>query len=133
VGRYIYTAVPRSVEEVELEIREIDRQIAAAGAHSAPAAPQLPAAPVPALPLAAAAAAVAAETLEGVAPTPTQYRHRQVLEGRRRRLQRRLDRVPAARRLLAVWRAVHVPLTAALFVTAIVHCVGAVYYGSLLH
>ncbi len=41
--------------------------------------------------------------------------------------------VPASRRALATWRAIHVPLTLALFIVAAVHIVGAVYYATLLH
>ena len=38
----------------------------------------------------------------------------------------------AARKGLATWRAVHVPLTFVLFIVAFVHIVGAVYYATLL-
>jgi len=41
-------------------------------------------------------------------------------------------RVAAARKGLATWRAVHVPLTFVLFIIAFVHIVGAVYYATLL-
>ena len=40
--------------------------------------------------------------------------------------------VSGARRGLAVWRAIHVPLTFALFAIAVAHIVGAVYYATLL-
>jgi hypothetical protein len=40
--------------------------------------------------------------------------------------------VPAGRKALATWRAVHVPLTFVLFGIALVHIVGAVYYATLL-
>lgn len=42
-------------------------------------------------------------------------------------------RVGAARKGLATWRAVHVPLTFVLFIVAFIHIVGAVYYATLLH
>jgi hypothetical protein len=41
--------------------------------------------------------------------------------------------VSAARRALAIWRAVHVPLTFVLFIVAFVHIIGAIYYATLLH
>ena len=43
-----------------------------------------------------------------------------------------LARVTPARKGLATWRAVHVPLTFVLFIVAFVHIVGAVYYATLL-
>ena len=41
--------------------------------------------------------------------------------------------VPRPRKGLAMWRAIHVPLTFVLFAVAVVHIVGAVYYATLLH
>ena len=41
--------------------------------------------------------------------------------------------VSGARRGLAIWRAIHVPLTFALFAIAVAHIIGAVYYATLLH
>ncbi|HYR11267.1 MAG TPA: hypothetical protein VEQ60_26030, partial [Longimicrobium sp.] len=39
---------------------------------------------------------------------------------------------PGARRALAVWWLLHVPVAAAMFVLAIVHVAGALYYASFL-
>jgi hypothetical protein len=47
-------------------------------------------------------------------------------------LDRRAARAAAIRKRIATWRAVHVPLTFVLFLVAIVHIVGAVYYATLL-
>jgi hypothetical protein len=117
VGRYLYTRVPRVVEIVG------QATAPAAGAGPSGAAPglllQAPAVvpavarsdspgalrfSPPAAPERAAAAAVAAEY-----------------------------RVPGARKGLATWRALHVPLTFLLFAIAVVHIVGAIYYATLLH
>ena len=40
-------------------------------------------------------------------------------------------RVALARETLATWRVMHVPLTWVLFALAIVHMLGALYYGTL--
>ena len=37
-----------------------------------------------------------------------------------------------ARRMLAVWRSIHVPMALVLFVMAFVHAGGAIYYATLL-
>jgi predicted ferric reductase len=42
------------------------------------------------------------------------------------------ERLAAQRSVMATWHTVHVPLTWALFVTALVHSVAAVYYATLL-
>jgi hypothetical protein len=41
---------------------------------------------------------------------------------------KRLNRLATQRGTLATWRSIHLPLTWALFVTALVHMVGALYY-----
>lgn len=41
------------------------------------------------------------------------------------------ERLAAARRALATWRTIHVPLTWALFATALVHVMAALYYVTL--
>jgi hypothetical protein len=41
------------------------------------------------------------------------------------------ERLAAARRALATWRSIHVPITWALFATALVHVIAALYYVTL--
>ena len=59
-------------------------------------------------------------------------RERRAWVRRRQALRRQLDTLATARRMLAVWRAMHVPLAMVLFVTAFVHIGGAIYYATLL-
>jgi hypothetical protein len=47
-------------------------------------------------------------------------------------LRRQAGALAAARRLLAVWHAVHIPIGMALFAAAFVHVVAAIYYATLL-
>jgi hypothetical protein len=51
---------------------------------------------------------------------------------RKRTLQRQVSSLIVARRLLSLWHAVHIPIGVALFSTALVHMVGAIYYATLL-
>jgi hypothetical protein len=58
----------------------------------------------------------------------------EIVEARRRSLdlRRSLNSLATARRLLAVWHTVHIPLGMALFVAAFVHIGAALYYATLL-
>ena len=51
---------------------------------------------------------------------------------RLRELERQLAALRWARRLLATWHAIHIPLGMVLFVTAFVHAGAAMYYATLL-
>ena len=51
---------------------------------------------------------------------------------RKRQLQRQASSLIAARRLLSLWHAVHIPIGMILFATTFVHIIGAVYYATLL-
>ena len=51
---------------------------------------------------------------------------------RRRTLQRQVDSLAMARRLLSLWHAIHIPIGASLFIAATVHIVAAIYYATLL-
>ena len=42
------------------------------------------------------------------------------------------EHLAAAKKALATWRAIHIPITWALFTSALVHVVGALYYATLL-
>ncbi|MCI0521427.1 MAG: hypothetical protein L0Z70_14360, partial [Chloroflexi bacterium] len=51
---------------------------------------------------------------------------------RQRTLQRQMSSLAMARRLLAVWHAVHIPIGMALFTAAFIHIIAAFYYATLL-
>ena len=154
LGRYIYTAVPRTADGVEVEASRLEHQIAATEAE-----------------LQRQLAGGADETRTMVARLDVQpgvsgdglllvlgrvwadwvYRWRWWRERRRlgtqdrsrvkelnrllqqrRRLRRQVQSLAMARRMLAVWRTVHIPIGVALFVVAFVHIGGAIYYATLL-
>ena len=105
-GRYIYTAVPRTADGIVLEAEAIQAEIAGLNAE-----------------------------LEGADPADTdrmQLAQRAAAERRRRRLERQIASLASARRMLSLWHSVHIPLGMALFVAAIVHAAGALYYATLL-
>jgi len=105
-GRYIYTAVPRTADGIVLEAEAIQAEIAGLNAE-----------------------------LEAAAPAESdgkQLAQRADAERRRRRLERQIASLASARRMLSLWHSVHIPLGMALFVAAIVHAAGALYYATLL-
>jgi hypothetical protein len=154
LGRYIYTAVPRTADGVELEASELEHQIAATEAEL-----QLQLAEsndetktlVARLDVEPAVSGAGwllvlgrvladwgyrlrwwRERSRVVAQTRTQAKELNRLLRRRRRLRRQAQSLALARRMLAVWRAVHIPIGVALFVSAFVHIGGAIYYATLL-
>jgi hypothetical protein len=52
---------------------------------------------------------------------------------RRRQLDRQIESLASARRMLALWHAVHIPIGMALFTSAFIHIFAAIYYATLLH
>ncbi len=118
IGRYIYTAVPRTVDGAEIERGELERQIRAIETElstGAEAQPQV----------AFAAGAVA---------TPVQDPSRELanLRAQKERLQRQVETLAAARRLLSLWHAIHIPIGMALFTAAFIHIGAAIYYVTFL-
>jgi predicted ferric reductase len=104
IGRYIYTAVPRSAEGVELSLGEIETRVVQYEQQIR---------------------LVSGQTLI----TP-ELRN---LTRQRDRLRRQAASLITARRMLALWHAIHIPIGLALFALAFVHAGAAIYYASLLH
>jgi len=153
VGRYIYTAVPRTADGVEIESAELARQIdsvevsLAAWRTAQPemarllsnALQQEAAAGTPSLPF-------LGETLANLRYRRNFKRAQHKLDARQRVqsvelaqlirrkqiLQRQVSSMVMARRLLSLWHTVHIPIGLALFSTAVVHILGAIYYATLL-
>lgn len=154
VGRYIYTAVPRTADGVEVEAGELERQIAAAEAglqHWLDTQPEATRAFFPNLDSLTAAPESGLTLVLGRTFTEWSYRlrwGRQVrrMEGvsrtqaaelaqllrRQRALHRQQASLVMARRLLATWHAVHIPIGMVLFAAAFVHIGAAIYYATLL-
>lgn len=107
IGRYIYTAVPRTADGAMIEAAELSRLLEDAR-------------------LEAAAAHAAGETRD-----PTAVKRDAAAQRRLRELQRQLAALRWGRRALATWHTIHIPLGMAMFVTAFAHIVGAMYFSTL--
>lgn len=146
-GRYIYTAVPRTVDGAILERAEIQHMLASAEADLASIQGARTAAPE--LPDPGAVGGVlmvlgrflyvwrdawrAWTRGRGLDPQARAARARiEALVRRRDELQRQVVTLAAARRLMASWHTLHVPLGLMMFSAAIMHIGAAMYYATLL-
>jgi hypothetical protein len=154
VGRYIYTAVPRTADGVEMEAAELERQIAAAEADlkrwlaGRPEADQRLVQRLSARPPAAGGGprlvlgrifleweyhlAWRRERRRLGALKKAQVRELDRLLRQRRTLRRQVSSLVMARRMLATWHTVHIPIGMVLFTAACVHIGAAIYYATLL-
>jgi hypothetical protein len=104
IGRYIYTAVPRTADGIELSLMEIEARIALLDKQiSQPGGSVLSTGEI------------------------------QRLASQRARLRRQAGRAVTMRRMLALWHTVHIPIGLGLFALAFVHAGAAIYYAVLLH
>ena len=107
LGRYIYTAVPRTADGVIVEVQALQTELAEARAE------------------------VRRLTETGARAAKPSAGVRQA-QRRLRELESQLSAMRWARRLLATWHTVHIPLGMVLFVTAFVHAGAALYYATFL-
>ena len=155
IGRYIYTAVPRTADGVELQAREIGQQIRLLEQEiqewmeQQPAASQTLAQRLATQPPAAENGAMGVlgrffsdlayrwewqRARRGADPQlRAQVRQVEQMMKTRRTLLRQMESLASARKLLATWHAVHIPIGMALFTAAFVHIAAAIYYATLLH
>ena len=115
IGRYIYTAIPRTADGVEMEaaalagyLAEVEAELARLSAprppHATPADPR----------------------------QERQLRRQQTaLRKQHAALRRQVSALARTRRLLSIWHTVHVPLGLALFTAAVIHIMAALYYATL--
>jgi hypothetical protein len=148
IGRYIYTAVPRTIDGAEVAVRELEEQIAEADRELRAEGIDL---------AKSEALAIAKEVPRrgwvlvlgrGVWRWLHRRRLRQALRvlkeagARTKQLERVLMRrydvqvqiasLALARRLLALWHVLHIPLGAAVFTLAFVHIAAALYYAAFV-
>lgn len=105
IGRYIYTAVPRTADGAVFEAQELGAMLAE---------------------LREADAASPAGTSEAA------RRNHRKIEKRIRQLERQISALRWQRRALATWHTIHVPIGMAMFVVAFVHIAATLYYATLL-
>lgn len=99
LGRYIYTAVPRTADGAIVEAQVLQAQLETARRAAGP---------------------------EPTASGDVNARRRL------RELERQVDALRWARRMLATWHTIHIPLGMVLFVLAFAHIGAALYYATLL-
>lgn len=143
IGRYIYTAVPRTSEGTLVEAEELQRQLSDLEAELRPAVDQAGAPDFSRTesgawwvlsrgPLDLAQRWRRGQMLRRLDPSSREKakRHEQLLT-RQQELRRQLASHSAARRLLATWHTIHIPLGMALFVAAFFHVGAALYFATL--
>jgi hypothetical protein len=152
IGRYIYTAVPRNADGIELEAIELDERIRAVDgelqswleAHpelyrslSNRLAPQT---------VSSGSRLVFGRAFEEWnarlkwwrvssrmdKEARLQARQLNDLLKRERTLRRQMSSIVLSRRMLGLWHAIHIPVGMALFAAAFVHIIAAIYYATLL-
>jgi hypothetical protein len=155
IGRYIYTAVPRTADGVELQARELGAQILrieeelSQQVAAQPSETRLISQRLAALPSIQGNSAVTVlgrvfqelsyrvtwqREQRRLSPTSrAQLTQLERLAEQRRLMRRQMESLAMARRMLATWHTVHIPIGMALFIAAFVHIAGAVYYATLLH
>jgi xanthosine utilization system XapX-like protein len=141
IGRYIYTAVPRTPEGMLVEADELQRLIRDAeeelGRVSGPEAPRVEPQGEAALILGRGPRDLAEwwrrrRALRRLDPAARESAGRVMhLQARLTELRRQAASLAAARRLLALWHTVHIPLGMALFVAAFYHVGAGLYYVTL--
>jgi hypothetical protein len=154
IGRYIYTAVPRTADGVALEAADLDSEIASAEAElqqwlaGRPESTRQAVRRLEAVPDAGEGGlllVLGRGLLEMGYRREWQREQRQLdragqaqareldrLLRRRRTLERQRSSLAAARRLLATWHTIHIPIGMVLFAAAFVHAGAAIYYATLL-
>ncbi len=154
VGRYIYTAVPRTADGVEVEaamieglIRDVELELQGWLRQRPELARSLGSqlATVPQLPQGSLAVIVERSFFDWHqrlewwrtkqrldANLRSQVEQVEKLVRKRNLLRRQHASLAMARRLLAVWHAIHIPLGMSLFTAAFIHIGAAIYYATLL-
>jgi hypothetical protein len=155
IGRYIYTAVPRSLDGTAPDADDLNRRMAAVEAELQRFINQQPeaAAPLgrllaqPGLPAGAGGSSLVFGRLLDDAnywrlwqrekrrlPASARASLTQIerLQTERRTLQRQVASLVTVRRLLGVWQSIHIPIGVALFTAAFIHAGVALYYATLL-
>jgi hypothetical protein len=112
LGRYIYTSIPRTAEGAEMESGDIEKLIASLETEIS-----------------------SIQVNPGdTQPVNMKSRAKQLsrLNRRRKVLRNQMASLATARRLMALWHTIHIPIGMVLFTTAFFHIVAAVYYATLI-
>ncbi len=111
IGRYIYTAIPRTADGAEMESADIKRLIAD---------------------LESKINIMKSDQDKGGVATKANVKQLNRLVRRRKNLNNQMASLATARRLLSLWHTIHIPIGMLLFTTAVFHIVAAIYYATLI-
>ncbi len=132
IGRYIYTAIPRTVDGAVIEIDLLQREVETLGREIQTLASTV------SMPLLRRPGSLVGQLrwALGVRWLPPSLRaagqRLGEAQAQRARLERQAASFAMARRMLSVWHAVHIPIGLVLFSAAFVHIAAAIYYATLL-
>ncbi|MFL7892797.1 MAG: hypothetical protein AB8I56_12120 [Anaerolineales bacterium] len=150
VGRYIYTAIPRSADGIEFEASDLQQRIVVIEAEIGEWIGKRPDLPRQLLNYSTATSSGLSAGIGNPFARlsyqmnlwnirrkmdPQTRKQTQILSdllNRRRTLERQRASLAQARRLMALWHMLHVPIGLALFAAAFVHIGAAIYYATLL-
>ena len=149
IGRYIYTAIPRTADGTEIEVLELERrsqQLDAELLQWLDGQPELAGLTTFGLSRIPAGVSGARRAWAGWSlawnkwqirrrlPAALQAKaaHLQRLQKQQTELHRQIASLVLSRRLLGLWHTVHIPIGAALFMAAFFHSAAALYYATLL-
>ena len=157
IGRYIYTAVPRNLDGAEVDAEELKSRMRAIEVKlqrfishqpeaAAPLTRLLETRAMSGPPAGGSAGLVFGRLLEDASYRSLWQREKrrlpaaarahltrlESLQMARRTLQRQIDSLATARRLLGLWQSLHIPIGMALFTVAFIHVGVALYYASFL-
>ncbi len=154
IGRYIYTAVPRTADGAEVQarhlsdlIRQIERDMEEyAAANPAAQAHQQRLTMIQQARASGATAVLGRvftewserfhwwqEQRRAESALRPQIKEMEKLARERRLLRRQIETLAVARQMLSLWHSIHIPIGVALFTAAFVHIIAAIYYATLLH
>lgn len=122
IGRYIFTAIPRTADGIEVEKEELQRQLKQVETELLRVEPGHEKSRTEWLRTAKRAGGRQAQ----------QAREMENLLKLQRSMQRQVNSLTQARRYLSVWHSVHIPIGMALFTSAFIHVFAALYYATLM-
>ena len=154
LGRYIYTAVPRSVDGIEIEASVLQNEIEQSRIALESWLVEQPDSlrqlarrlSAPSETSRNALAAFFGRTIQDwsfrfrwwvekgrmESKARSQVNHLEQLISKQRILRQQLNSLALARRLLSLWHTIHIPIGMVLFTAAFIHMAAAIYYATLL-
>jgi hypothetical protein len=153
LGRYIYTAVPRNADGIEIQADEIEEQIRTLNGElqtwlsTRPDLYRIMIDRFTQVPTIQGAGLVFGRAFDEWKSrlkwwrmssrmdrsSLAQAKQIHALLKRERSLRRQMISIAMTRRLLGLWHAIHIPVGMALFTAAFIHIIAAIYYATLLH